>query len=254
MRQFSPFPFLLLIPTSVQGEDVPTATPSTTISQVPVSSQRPLEIPTYTAFDSASWAITSRNVSSQLDPNKPLIYNEFIQECNRAFSNDTTTTFCDDNDELRMEMNAHQPSSVFNYTQQGYHKTRAPDKLYTLLRNFWDANRDKAEPEWSSVTVYQNSWKYNTEMVHVSQQRQGGSSKLSKAVYDTVQPLLEEWTGHYLDPVSLWGIRIYRNHSLLVPHVDRMPLIISAISKCAQPQNAKKIVYLYKSNQRAFAA
>jgi hypothetical protein len=34
-----------------------------------------------------------------------------------------------------------------------------------------------------------------------------------------------------LDEVSLWGIRIYYNNSVLVPHVDRMPLIISAISK-----------------------
>jgi hypothetical protein len=191
---------------------------------------------TYTAFDSASWAITSRNVSSKLDPTKQSIYDTFIRECNHAFyPNDPVkaakTTYCDENDDLRIEMNTHQPSSVYNYTSKGYKKTRVPLKLFALLRDFWDKNKDNAEPEWNSVTVYQNSWKYNTDVVHVGQERSGGSPKLNKAVYDAVKPLLEEWTGHYLDPVSLWGIRIYRNHSVLVPHVDRMPLIISAISK-----------------------
>jgi hypothetical protein len=214
--------------TDDQTPDVNTAT---------ISSEHELDAKyTYTAFDSASWAITSRNVSSKLDPHKQSIYDKFIRDCNDAFHpNDPVmaaeTTYCEENDELRIEMNTHQPSSVYNYTSEGYKKTRVPPKLYALLRDFWDKNKDKAEPEWSSVTVYQNSWKYNTDIVHVGQERSGGSPKLNKAVYDAVKPLLEAWTGHYLDPVSLWGIRIYRNHSVLVPHVDRMPLIISAISK-----------------------
>ncbi|KAG7360213.1 ankyrin repeat domain protein [Nitzschia inconspicua] len=196
--------------------------------------------PQYTVLDNASWAITSRNVSSILNPNKQNIYNNFIRDCNLAYyENDesvqlTENTFCQDNDDVRIEMNTHQPSSVYNYTKQGYQKIRTPTKLYSLLRDFWDNHRDKSEPEWSSVTVYQNTWKYNTEMVYVDNERSGGSSKLSKAVYDTVQPLLEDWTGQYLEPVSLWGIRIYKNNSILVPHVDRMPLIVSAIIQVDQ--------------------
>jgi hypothetical protein len=187
---------------------------------------------TYTAFDSASWAITSQNVSSKLDPNKQSTYDSFIRECNRAFHPlNHNTTYCNKNDEMRIEMNTFQPSSVYNYTRKGYKKIRTPTKLFALLRDFWDQNKDKREPEWKSVTVFQNSWKYNTDIVHVGHERSGGSPTLNKAVYDAVRPFLEDWTGHYLDPVSLWGIRIYYNNSILVPHVDRMPLIISAISK-----------------------
>ena len=34
-----------------------------------------------------------------------------------------------------------------------------------------------------------------------------------------------------LSPVSLYGVRLYHNGSILAPHVDRMPLVTSCISK-----------------------
>ena len=34
-----------------------------------------------------------------------------------------------------------------------------------------------------------------------------------------------------LSPVSLYGVRLYHNNSILAPHVDRMPLVTSCISK-----------------------
>ncbi|KAL3906548.1 MAG: hypothetical protein SGILL_009227, partial [Bacillariaceae sp.] len=137
--------------------------------------------------------------------------------------------FCEENDLLRIEMNAGQPASVRNYTTTGYKKLHTPPALFAMIQDFWDANKHKSETEWSSVTVYQNSWAAPSEMVHLAREEFGGSNALQKQIFDAAKPILEEWTQHYLEPVSLWGIRVYRNNSILVPHVDRMPLVISAI-------------------------
>ena len=180
-------------------------------------------------------AITSTNTSDILDLQKQSLYDHHIRQCNLAFASGdvekaATSTFCDENDRLRIEMNAEQPPSVRNYTADGYKKIRTPPALFSLIKDFWDTNRNKSETEWSSVTVYQNSWDAPSEMVHLARKEFGGSSKLQKQIFEAAQPILEEWTQHYLEPVSLWGIRVYRNNSILVPHVDRMPLVISAIS------------------------
>lgn len=41
--------------------------------------------------------------------------------------------------------------------------------------------------------------------------------------------MLEEWTGLKLKPVSCYGIRVYKQGGILSPHVDRDPLVTSAI-------------------------
>jgi hypothetical protein len=164
------------------------------------------------------------------------MYEDHIRQCNIVFASGdaikaSKSKYCEENDALRIEMNARQPQSVRNYTENGYKKIRTPPELFSLIKDFWDANRNKSETEWNSVTVYQNSWNAPSEMVHLAREEFGGSNNLQKKIFDNAKPILEEWTHHYLEPVSLWGIRIYRNSSVLVPHVDRMPLIISAISE-----------------------
>lgn len=58
-------------------------------------------------------------------------------------------------------------------------------------------------------------------IVHLNKQQSGGSMELQQKVWDLVQPVLEEWTGHHLSPVSLYGIRLYHNNSILAPHVSQ---------------------------------
>jgi prolyl 4-hydroxylase len=48
---------------------------------------------------------------------------------------------------------------------------------------------------------------------------------------NAAKPIMEEWTGQELMAVSLFGIRTYHRGSILTPHVDRLPLVASAISK-----------------------
>lgn len=43
-----------------------------------------------------------------------------------------------------------------------------------------------------------------------------------------------EWTGEDLTQCSLYGIRVYKDGAVLAPHVDRLPLVSSAIINVAQ--------------------
>jgi prolyl 4-hydroxylase len=46
--------------------------------------------------------------------------------------------------------------------------------------------------------------------------------------------VIAEWTGQELTQCSLYGIRVYKNGAILAPHVDRLPLVSSAIINVAQ--------------------
>ena len=49
-----------------------------------------------------------------------------------------------------------------------------------------------------------------------------------------VQEILEAWSGQSLIFTSLYGIRIYKEGAILAPHIDRLPLVTSAIINVAQ--------------------
>jgi prolyl 4-hydroxylase len=187
----------------------------------------------YTAFDSASWAITSNILSPILGTDKQSLYDDYIVQCNEAISkkneDEGTTTdsnVCNINDEYRQKMNAYQPKSVFNYTKGGYTKTRVPSDLFDLIKEFFNKNRHLAEIEWKQYNVYHNAWSVPPTIVRLQKEK-----ILINQIQEQVKPILEEWTGMHLSPVSTYGIRMYHNGSILAPHVDRMPLVASVISK-----------------------
>eukprot|EP00529_Nitzschia_sp_RCC80_P005363 CAMPEP_0113520682 /NCGR_PEP_ID=MMETSP0014_2-20120614/44232_1 /TAXON_ID=2857 /ORGANISM="Nitzschia sp." /LENGTH=988 /DNA_ID=CAMNT_0000418581 /DNA_START=335 /DNA_END=3301 /DNA_ORIENTATION=+ /assembly_acc=CAM_ASM_000159 len=188
----------------------------------------------YTVQDSASWAISSDKLSTILGEDKQTLYDDYMDGCNEAVNRTADTDFCRNNDRHRIHMNVEQPSSVYNYTNKGYEKIRAPEELFSVIKQFWEANRDKAEVEWKDINVYHNTWEAPPTIVHLNQERTGGSTALQNKIWKLVQPILQEWTGHYLEGVSLYGIRLYHNNSILAPHVDRMPLVTSAIIQVDQ--------------------
>lgn len=193
----------------------------------------------YGPSDDASWAIQSRRVSNLLSSNKQSIYDNHIKECNLAAMEDQKQAggkldrrFCSFNDGIRMRMNRNQPSSVYNYTAMGFEKIRAPSKLFETIRDFYYENKDKRSQEWSSINTYQNLWDIPSTIVRLEDDRlTGGGEKIKAQVWEEAQKLLEAWTGQHLRAVSLYGVREYHRGSILAPHVDRMPLITSAISK-----------------------
>lgn len=190
----------------------------------------------YTAFDSASWAITSNILSPILGTDKQSLYDDYIVQCNEAISkkneDEGTTTdsnVCNINDEYRQKMNAYQPKSVFNYTKGGYTKTRVPSDLFDLIKEFFNKNRHLAEIEWKQYNVYHNAWSVPPTIVRLQKEK-----ILINQIQEQVKPILEEWTGMHLSPVSTYGIRMYHNGSILAPHVDRMPLVASVIIQVDQ--------------------
>ena len=41
--------------------------------------------------------------------------------------------------------------SVYNYTKLGYTKIRAPENVFKLIRDFWEANQENKKPEeWAA--------------------------------------------------------------------------------------------------------
>ncbi len=54
---------------------------------------------------------------------------------------------CYRNERDRIEMNVRQIQSMINYTETGFLKIKAPERVFKLLRDFWEANKDKAKNE-----------------------------------------------------------------------------------------------------------
>jgi hypothetical protein len=58
---------------------------------------------------------------------------------------------------------------------------------------------------------------------------EGSGYALKEHVWNAARDTISEWTGQQLAECSLYGIRIYEAGSVLAPHVDRLPLVSSAI-------------------------
>jgi prolyl 4-hydroxylase len=138
---------------------------------------------------------------------------------------------CDSSEQYRIEMNKRQPASSRNYTNLGYAKIRAPAQVYRLLKDFWDANRHASIVErWHEGQIYVNHWDVPSLMVPLENSTlTGGGDELRQHLWDAARTTLETWTGQRQVECSLYGIRIYQRGALLVPHVDRAPLVASAI-------------------------
>ena len=137
---------------------------------------------------------------------------------------------CLTNEEDRVEMSLRQPASVYNYTQLGFAKLRAPEKVFQLLQNFWAANKDEGHEEhWPVGNIFVNHWENPTTMVSVEDETlHGGGYVLKQHIWNAARDTISAWTGQTLAECSLYGIRVYREGAILAPHVARLPLVSSA--------------------------
>ena len=105
-----------------------------------------------------------------------------------------------------------------------------------MVKSFWDANKGKASVEkWGVGNTYTNNWSIPTKMVSVENSGlRGGGYGLKQKIWDAARDTISEWTGQELTECSLYGIRIYYEGSVLASHVDRLPLVSSAIINVAQ--------------------
>ena len=179
-------------------------------------------------FD-ASWP-TKTNKTIDVLGDKQSLYDAFMQTCRNASGGLFAAYSCDHSEEFRLKMNNFQPMSMRNYTDMGFKKVRVPDKLFSILRSFWERNKDDAIQEWHSINTYHNMWESQPTLVNIQNYSiPGATAEVQNQVWELARSVLEEWTGQSLAPCSIWGIRIYHNNSILAPHVDRNPLVASAI-------------------------
>ena len=184
-------------------------------------------------FDN-SWAIKSDTLSD-LFGDKQALYDKYMEDCREAAGPEAAMYSCDAGEQQRLRMNRLQPAGMRNYTELGFAKIRAPEEVFSLIAKFWNDNEHLAEAEWKSLNSYHNMWAAPPKLVNVQDSKfLGGGVDLQTQIWESSRKVMEEWTGQHLAPCSMWGVRIYFNDSILAPHVDRNPLVTSAIINVAQ--------------------
>ena len=68
----------------------------------------------------------------------------------------------------------------------------------------------------------------------------GGGFNFRRKLWDLSREVIEDWSGEDLSPTSLYGIRVYQEGAVLLPHVDRLPLVASAMINIAQVSEASE--------------
>jgi prolyl 4-hydroxylase len=174
-----------------------------------------------------------RDMSVQPLGNMQARYDTFLQECVEYYGKKGER--CVSTEQDRIAMSLRQPQSMQNYTELGYKKIRAPEAVYKLIREFWDRNNKEQKMEqWGVGNTYTNNWKAPTYMVSVEDKGlRGGGYVLKQKIWDAARDTIQEWTGEELTQCSLYGIRVYKHGAVLAPHVDRLPLVSSAIINVA---------------------
>ena len=120
---------------------------------------------------------------------------------------------------------------MVNYTDNGFKKIKTPPALFKLVKDFWDKNKDNGKLEqWFAGNTYTNHWDSPTHMVSVEDSSlRGGGYRLKQKIWDAAHDVMQEWTGEELTQCSLYGVRVYEEGAMLATHVDRLPLVSSAI-------------------------
>ena len=164
-----------------------------------------------------------------------MVYENFLSGC-REYFGDRADIECEYAERMRLDMSLRQPRSIMNFTETGFRKIRAPDDVMKLVFDFWEDNKEQMVFETATPTyIYANQWESPTYMVSVENtELKGAGPDLKKKIWDAAKNTMEEWTGMEVIPTFIYGIRVYTEGALLTPHVDRLPLIFSAIVNVAQ--------------------
>jgi prolyl 4-hydroxylase len=186
----------------------------------------------YKAYDDASWAVMDNKLSNQDRQN---VYDRFMNGCREMAGPDKAKRTCDDENNHRMQMNMYQPRSMNNFTSIGFKKVTAPSDVMKVLTNFWETNHDKATIEFGRASPYHNTWETEPSLVAIQNESLvGGGYALRSQIANYIRSEIEKWTGMKQAISSVYGIRSYHRGAILAPHVDRLPLVSSAILNVAQ--------------------
>jgi prolyl 4-hydroxylase len=100
---------------------------------------------------------------------------------------------CVNNERERINMSLRQPQSMANYTAIGFKKIKAPQELFRLLKEFWDANNNRKIFEtWGVGNTYTNNWESPTYMVSVENQNlRGGGPAFKQHLWDLARDTIQ---------------------------------------------------------------
>ncbi|GAX21439.1 hypothetical protein FisN_10Hh017 [Fistulifera solaris] len=170
-------------------------------------------------------------------------YIQFLQGCYQTYGE----ALCDAREQERIALNAMQPALQTNFTSNGYTKVRLSDAAFLLLQDFWDLHSSFESLEqpsshpalrtevWNRGSMYVNHWEAPTKVLSFENTEAGLMPGDVAFLQQEVQSAIAKWSGvSTLTPTLMYGIRVYERGSILVPHVDRLPLVLSAIINVAQ--------------------
>jgi len=183
-----------------------------------------------------------KDMPLQVLGDRQAFYNNYIDGCEKYWDeNGGEGHMCEEHEAQRLSHNTDQIPSMVNFTDVGYKKIRAPEHIFELLAKFWEANKDKQSGEnFFPGNVFINYWDTDTQFVDVANaELEGGGGDLMDELWKSSVETISEWTGQQLVPSSLYGIRVYKEGAVLSTHVDRLPLISSAIINVAQDPDAE---------------
>lgn len=90
-------------------------------------------------------------------------------------------------------------------------------------------------------------------MVSVEDTRlRGAGVNIKRKVWNAARDTLQEWTQEELTECSLYGIRVYTEGAILATHVDRMPLVTSAIINVDQDVDEPWPIEVYAHDGKAY--
>ena len=90
-------------------------------------------------------------------------------------------------------------------------------------------------------------------MVSVEDTRlRGAGVNIKRKIWNAARDTIQEWTGEELTECSLYGIRVYTEGSILATHVDRMPLVSSAILNVDQDVDEPWPIEVYAHDGKAY--
>jgi prolyl 4-hydroxylase len=114
-------------------------------------------------------------------------FDNYLQGCLDAYGKKGHR--CIPNEQDRVNMMARQIHSMRNYTEKGYAKIRAPEKVYSMLKEFWEKNKDRQKKEnWGVGNIYVNHWDSPTTMVSVEDESlEGGGYVLKQHIWNAAR-------------------------------------------------------------------
>lgn len=139
-------------------------------------------------------------------------YQTLMKGCAKAYTREE----CEANEADRLRMNRDQPKVQHNYTVIGFKHIKTPAGAWEAITQFYNENKANEKLEkWYRGNTIVNTWESPSYMISFENPQFRGGNTIKMKIWDAVKPIIEEWVGRKVEPTSLYGIRVYKEGSIL---------------------------------------